>query len=180
MISSAKKGFTLIELLVVISIIALLSSVIFASLNSARAKARDAKRLLEKRQVILALDEYYNDNGTWPSFGGVMLGAVWTCFGAPSSEMCQWDPIGQTYQKSGDDNLITAMAPYMKTFPINNADSNTAGYNRIEYHTNAPVNGITGTWIWWMQENDMSASVCPVVYKSHPDKYYYCFEFVGP
>ena len=38
------RGFTLIELLVVISIIGILSSFAVVSLNSARAKARDALR----------------------------------------------------------------------------------------------------------------------------------------
>ncbi|MCX6785799.1 MAG: type II secretion system protein [Candidatus Komeilibacteria bacterium] len=40
-----RKGFTLIELLVVIAIIGLLSSLAVVNLNSARGKARDAKRL---------------------------------------------------------------------------------------------------------------------------------------
>lgn len=59
------KGFTLIELLVVIAIISLLSSVVLASLNSARAKARDAKRVSELRSVALALNFYYDTYGTF-------------------------------------------------------------------------------------------------------------------
>ena len=48
-----KKGFTLIELLVVIAIIGLLSSIAVVSLNGARAKARDAKRVSDVKQLSL-------------------------------------------------------------------------------------------------------------------------------
>jgi type II secretion system protein G len=60
------RGFTLIELLVVIAIIGLLSSVVLASLNSARTKGRDARRLSDVKQVQLALELYYNDNAKYP------------------------------------------------------------------------------------------------------------------
>lgn len=62
-------GFTLIELLVVISIIGMLSSVILTSVNSARAKARDARRLVDIRQIANALELYASDhNGQYPNF----------------------------------------------------------------------------------------------------------------
>lgn len=59
-------GFTLIELLVVVAIIGILSSVVLASLNTARAKGRNAKRMLEIHTVELALDLYFSNNGTYP------------------------------------------------------------------------------------------------------------------
>jgi prepilin-type N-terminal cleavage/methylation domain-containing protein len=62
-------AFTLIELLVVIAIVGLLSSVVFASLNSARAKARDAQRLASVREIQKALEMYYADFGRYPDPG---------------------------------------------------------------------------------------------------------------
>src|SRR6185503_13676619 len=62
-----KNGFTLIELLVVISIIGILASIITVSLGSARAKGRDAKRISDIRTIQLSLEEYYNDNSTFPA-----------------------------------------------------------------------------------------------------------------
>ncbi len=61
------KGFTLIELLVVIAIIGILSSVVLASLNSAREKSRDARRISDIKQLQLALELSYDDNGTYPA-----------------------------------------------------------------------------------------------------------------
>lgn len=62
-----KRGFTLIELLVVIAIIGVLSSVVLASLNSARLKARDARRVSDAQEVRKALELYYDDYGRYPS-----------------------------------------------------------------------------------------------------------------
>jgi prepilin-type N-terminal cleavage/methylation domain-containing protein len=62
------RGFTLIELLIVIAIIGILASVILASLSTARAKSRDAKRVAEVGQIQKALELYYYDNNqTYPS-----------------------------------------------------------------------------------------------------------------
>lgn len=58
-----KKGFTLIELLVVIAIIGLLSSVVLASLSTARAKAKDASMKAEFSQIRSQAELYYDGVG---------------------------------------------------------------------------------------------------------------------
>lgn len=67
--SAYHSGFTLIELLVVIAIIGLLSSVVLASLNSARAKGRDARRMSDLHNIQLALELYYDKYGTYQVAG---------------------------------------------------------------------------------------------------------------
>lgn len=62
-----RRGFTLIELLVVMAIIALLASIILASLNSTRSKGRDARRISDIKQLQLALSLYYDQNGYFPT-----------------------------------------------------------------------------------------------------------------
>jgi prepilin-type N-terminal cleavage/methylation domain-containing protein len=60
-------GFTLIELLVVIAIIGLLASVVVTSLSNARVKSRDTQRVESVRQIITALELYFNHNNTYPT-----------------------------------------------------------------------------------------------------------------
>jgi len=64
-----KKGFTLIELLVVISIISLLSTIVLASLNTARDKAKVAVFVSEVKQFQLALELYKSKTGSYPYEG---------------------------------------------------------------------------------------------------------------
>ena len=60
------RAFTLIELLVVFAIIGILSAVIMASMNQARAQSRDGKRTTDIKQLQLALGLYYDANNVYP------------------------------------------------------------------------------------------------------------------
>ncbi|PCI31359.1 MAG: hypothetical protein COB53_13335 [Elusimicrobia bacterium] len=64
------EGFTLIELLVVVAIIGLLSSIVFASLDGARDKARGALIASDFKEIEKALLFHYDKFGTYPVGNG--------------------------------------------------------------------------------------------------------------
>lgn len=71
-----KKGFTLIELLVVIAIIGILTSVVLASLNSARSKGGDAAVKANLSTVRTSAEQYYDTNKNYGSSSSVCTGGM--------------------------------------------------------------------------------------------------------
>lgn len=62
-----KDGFTLIELLIVIVIIGIIATFSVIIINQARAKARDAQRLSDIKQISTALELYRADEESYPT-----------------------------------------------------------------------------------------------------------------
>jgi len=136
-----KKGFTLIELLVVIAVIGLLATIVLVSLNTARQKARDARRLQEIRQLQLALDMYYDQNGTYPVSGN--CGAT-----VPNSSWCNSieSLSGNYWLRNGVSNL----SQYLAKDPVDPQPAASANFSSISGTYFYFSNGYGGSGQWYM------------------------------
>jgi type IV pilus assembly protein PilA len=76
---NSKKGFTLIELLVVIAIIGILSSIVIASLSSARRRGRDSAILGQLKQLQTQSQIFYEGNGQSFSPAGAASSTTANC-----------------------------------------------------------------------------------------------------
>lgn len=154
-----KKGFTLIELLVVIAIIGILASVILASLNAARSKARDARRLSDLNQMQTALEMYYDSNGKYPqdfywcdSSKGV---TATSCSGY----------VGDAWNTGGLIDL--SVQGFMPTLPVDPLNDSTHFYyyepvqNQTQFGVTCPATGACAYLIGTYLENPSNAQAKP-------------------
>jgi len=135
------KGFTLIELLVVIAIIAVLSSVVLASLKDSREKAVEAKVLLEKQSVQNAFAIYFTDNNYFPDPGNIFerncIGQN-TCYdgGVPVSTLSSNDFASLSFPFS---NSLTLKNNFKKLNFVNTANAASFRDFISTYPENTPL-----------------------------------------
>lgn len=159
------KGFTLIEVLIVVAILAILILMALFAYRTQIAKGRDARRKADLDRMQKAFEDYYNDEGCYPSpdeiTSGFFIcrGDFFTYFSElpcdpqnssnynyfysyPGSENCKsWYKI-YTKLENEQDSAITKVGCITGCGPSNN-------YNYVVTSPNVSQVGQTPEEGWW-------------------------------
>lgn len=132
-----ERGFTLIELLVVISIIGLLSSVVLASLNTARAKANNTRRIADLQQLRTALELYYSSNGSYP-IQASWRGTTPQCYSTGADGNTAIPGLVPNYISSMPKDPKPVLPSYCYLYMSNGVDYKVLAYSTVEGAAVAP------------------------------------------
>jgi prepilin-type N-terminal cleavage/methylation domain-containing protein len=152
-----RKAFTLVELLVVIGIIGLLSSVAVLSLTQARKKSIEGKRNADIRQIMAAMQLYYDHNGSYPDTISLGCGITgnWYCLGHGTAGSC-WKSV-----YPGCTALDNALTPYMNKIPDDPLNDTSHYGDAYLYHHNSDLAGApSGPVLHWGSDDPTNSARC--------------------
>jgi prepilin-type N-terminal cleavage/methylation domain-containing protein len=129
------KGFTLIELLMVISIIGLLSSIVFSSLQDSRDKANNTKKNQLVAQYVRAAELYKDKYGEYPDPGNQNFD--WCLGPYLATDKCYQGLIAFNFTLSSSFDEFLSGPPADNTIIV---PSNTYGYKGILYQCSSRIN----------------------------------------
>ena len=140
------RGFTLIELLVVIAIIGILSSVVLASLTTARSKGSDAAIQSDLNTIQTQAEIYYNDNSS--SYGtATACDTASTMFDPAGTDS---KPIANAITGITNNGSTVLCASTPSAYAVMASSKSTSGYFCVDstgvsktYTTTMPTTAVT-------------------------------------
>ena len=130
---SRRRGFTLIELLVVITIIGILIATATVSYTKAQQKGRDGRRKTDLKAIQQALENYYQNYGTYTISDIISINGGMKCAGGGGPGNVSWGSVFQCPPSAGQifmqmlpkDPLNTGTYRYIYTGGFNASSTNT-------------------------------------------------------
>jgi len=116
-------------------------------------KARDARRLVDIRQLVTVVQMYLNDNGNFPSNAGCLNG--WCCFGHGDSGTC-W--AGAYHGSTALDNSLSPK--YISKIPDDPLNNTSKYGDAYMYRIDTDVNGTYATLHWGIENTNPIAQDC--------------------
>lgn len=140
---SFKKGFTLVEVLVVISIMGILTAVVYSSFSGAKIQSKDQQKVTDASAIQLALEVYFNQNHQYPSVLSALVPTYMPAIPTsgtynyfPITNVAPNSPICTSYQLSV---VLQASSSYLDS----KKGFDSTGKNQCLGGTGTPVNAAT-------------------------------------